>query len=167
MFLSNPQIGTYYRTKEDIYTETMAWKVPAIHEEKIQNRHSRFDTGDEMTQTGWPEKQTEVKDFIWGTGREALYQMTRAEYKTELYKLAIKNLIRRIKEYFLPKRNMYRNRFEFFWTKETETETPEAFWRRLIGNEKECNLETLTGEELRISKFMTVITDKKLRDKLQ
>ena len=93
--------------------------------------------------------------------------MTRAEYKTELDKIAIKDLIRLINEYFLPKRNMYHNRVDFFWTKETKTETPEDFWRRLIGNEKECKFETLTGEELRISKLMTVITDKKLRDKLQ
>ena len=43
---------------------------------------------------------------------------------------------------------------------------PEDFWRRLIEFEKECNFENITAEELLISKFMTAITDKKLRDKL-
>ena len=44
-----------------------------------------------MTQTGWPEKQTEVENCIWGIGPEAMYQMTRAEYKTEQDKIPIKD----------------------------------------------------------------------------
>ena len=55
---------------------------------------------------------------------------------------------------------------ELFWTKQTEAQTPEDFWRRLIEIGKECNFESITAEELLISKFMTAITDKKLRDKL-
>ena len=98
--------------------------------------------------------------------------MTRAEYKNEPDKIAIKDLliiliiIRLFIEHFLPKRNVYHNRGEFFWTKQTETETPEDFWRRLIKIERECNFETITAEGPLISKFMTAITDKKLRDKL-
>ena len=49
--------------------------------------------GAEMTQTAWPEKQTEVReDFIRGIGSEVLYQMIRAGYKTEPDKMAIKDL---------------------------------------------------------------------------
>ena len=92
--------------------------------------------------------------------------MTRAEYKTDPDKIAIKDLIPLFNEYFLPKRNTYHNRGEVFWSKKTETETPEDFWRRLIEIEKECNFENITAEELLISKFMTAITDRKLRDKL-
>ena len=54
----------------------------------------------------------------------------------------------------------------FFWAKQTEDETPEEFWRRLIEFEKECNFTTISAEELLISKYMTAITDKKLRDKI-
>ena len=123
--------------------------------------------GEDMTQADWATKENQVQDdFIWGIGPEALYQMTRAEYKTEPDKIAIKELFRLFNEYFLPKRNTYHNRGEFFWTKQTESETPEDFWRRLIEIEKECNFESITAEELLISKFMTAITDKKLRDKL-
>ena len=64
----------------------------------------------EMTKTGWPEKQTEVhEDFIRGIGPKALYQMTRAKYKTEPDKKEIKDLIRLFNAYFLPKRNVYHN----------------------------------------------------------
>ena len=58
--------------------------------------------------------------------------MTRAEYKTEPDKIAIKELIRLLNEYFLRKRNTYHNGREIFWTKQTESETPKNFWRRLI-----------------------------------
>ena len=76
-----------------------------------------------MTHNCWTEKETEVQeDFIWGRGPEALYQMTRAEYKTEQDKIAVKDLIRLFNEYFLPKRNSYHNRGGFVWTKQTETE---------------------------------------------
>ena len=93
--------------------------------------------GAEMTQTGWSGKETEIQeDFIWGIGPDALYQMTRAENKTEPDKIAEKDLIRLFNEYFLPKRNTYHNRGEFFWTRQTESETPEDFWRRLIEIEK-------------------------------
>ena len=123
--------------------------------------------GEDMTQADWATKENQVQDdFMWGIGPEALYQTTRAEYKTEPDKIAIKELIRLFNEYFLPKRNTYNNRGEFFWTKQTESETPEDFWRRLIEIEKECNFESITAEEFFISKFMTAITDKKLRDKL-
>ena len=80
--------------------------------------------------------------------------------------IAVKDPIRILNEYFLPKRNSYHNRGEFFWTKQTETETPEDFWRRLIETEKECTFEGITAEDLLISKHMTAITDTKLRDKL-
>ena len=143
----------------------MVGKIPAIYEKKIQNGHCI--RGEEMTQNEWATKENQIQDnFIWGIGPEALYQMTRAEYKTDPVKIAIKDLIRLFNEYFLPKRNTYHNRGEFFWTKQTEAETPEDFWPRLIEIEKECNFESITVEELLISKFMTAITDKKLRDKL-
>ena len=66
----------------------------------------------------------------------------------------------------MPKRNTYHNRGDCFWAKQTEDETPEEFWRRLIEIEKECNFNAISAEELLISKYKTAITDKKLRDKI-
>ena len=66
----------------------------------------------------------------------------------------------------MPKRNTYHNRGDFFWAKQTEDETPKEFWRRLIEIEKECNFNAISAEELLISKYMTAITDKNLRDKI-
>ena len=123
--------------------------------------------GEDVTETGWTGKEKAIQeDFIWGVGPEALYQITRAEYKTDPDSIKIEDLIRLFLEYYLPKRNTYHNRGDFFWAKQTEEETPEDFWRRLIEIEKECNFNIITAEDLLISKYMTAITDKKLRDKL-
>ena len=145
----------------------MVGKIPAIYEKKIQNGHCGTNPGRRNDAKRMGHKKNQIQDdFIWCIGPEALYQMTRAEYKTDPDKIAIKDLIRLFNEYFLLKRNTYHNRGEFFWTKQTEAETPEDFWRRLIEMEKECNFESITAEKFFISKFMTAITDKKLRDKL-
>ena len=38
--------------------------------------------GENMTDSGWSEKEQAIQeDFLWGVGPEALYQITRAEYK--------------------------------------------------------------------------------------
>ena len=99
-------------------------------------------------------------------GAEALYQITRGEYKTEPDSIKILDLIRLFTEFYMPKRNTYHNRGNFFWAKQTKEETPEEFWRRLIEIEKECNFNTISAEEQLISKYMTTITIKKLRDKI-
>ena len=120
-------------------------------------------TGEEVTEFGWSGKEKDIQeDFIWGVGPEALYQITRAKYKTEPDSIKIKNLIRLFAGYYLPKRNTYHNR----GPKQTEEESPEEFWRRIIEIEKECNFNTISAKEILISKYMMAITDKKLRDKL-
>ena len=99
-------------------------------------------------------------------GPEALYQITRAEYKTEPDSKKVKELIRLLTEFYMLKRNTYHNRGDFFWAKQTEEETTEEFWRLLIEIEKECNFNTISVKELLISKYMTAVIDKKLRDKI-
>ena len=122
--------------------------------------------GENITDANWNGKEQAIQeDFIWGVGPEALYQITTAEYKTELDSIKVKDLIRLFTEFYMPKRNTYHNRGDFFWAKQTEDETPEEFWRRLIEIEKECNFNAISAEELLISKYMTAVTDKKVRDK--
>ena len=86
--------------------------------------------------------------YSFCTGPDALYQMTRAEYKIEPNHIAVKDHIRLFNEYILQKPNTYHNRGVFFRTRQTESETPENFWRRLIDIENECAFEGITGEDL-------------------
>ena len=72
--------------------------------------------GEDITEIGWTaEKEASIQeDFIWEVKPEALYQITRAEYKTEPDNIKIKDLIRLYTEHYLPKRNTYRNRGDLF-----------------------------------------------------
>ena len=70
------------------------------HDKKLFDmlKKYRTNTGAEMTQKGWAEKEAEIQeDFIWGMGPEALYQIIRADYKTDPDKMATKDLFRPFK----------------------------------------------------------------------
>ena len=92
-------------------------------------------------------------------GPEALYQITRAEYKTEPDRIKVKEFIRLFTKFYMPKKYIYHNRRDFVWAKQTEEETPEEFRRRLNEIETACNFNTISTEELLISKYTTAITD--------
>ena len=66
----------------------------------------------------------------------------------------------------MPRRNTYHSRGDFFWAKQEDNETPEEHWRKLVSLEKNCEFKDIKQEDLLISKFITSITDKKLREKL-
>ena len=82
--------------------------------------------------------------------------------------MKIDRLIKLFKEQYLPKRNTLYSRGDFFWAKQKSTETPEEHWKNLIGIEENCDFPNtgIKPADLLISKFITSITDEKLRDKL-
>ena len=109
--------------------------------------------GEDITDTGWTGKEQIIQEDFRGVRPEELYQITKAEYKTEPDSIKVKDLIPLFAEFYFPKRNTNHNRGDFFfWAKQTEEETPEDFWRRLIEIEKECNFNTISAEESLISK---------------
>ena len=66
----------------------------------------------------------------------------------------------------MPKRNFYYSRGDFLWVEQEGNETPEEHWRKLVSPEKNCEFKNIKQEDLLISKFITSITDKKLRKNL-
>ena len=56
--------------------------------------------GEDVTDIGWTGKEQIIQeDFLWGVGPEALYQLTRAEYKTEPDSIKVKDSIRLFQPY--------------------------------------------------------------------
>ena len=56
---------------------------------------------EDVKASGWTGREKAIQeDFIWGVGPEALYQITRAEYRTEPDSIKIKDLIRLFTEYY-------------------------------------------------------------------
>ena len=86
---------------------------------------------EDVTDTGCTGKEQLIQeDFIWGVGPEALYQISRAEFKTEPDSIKIKEMIKLFTEPYLPITNTHDNRGVFCWAKQTEEGRPEEFWRK-------------------------------------
>ena len=123
---------------------------------------------DDTVPTGetWNTKEPEIRqDFIWGAGPSAIEIITKGEFNTDPDTITTDKLIQLFKEYYITKRNTYHSRGDFFWAKQ-ENETPEEHWKKLITLEKNCEFKDIKQENLLKSKFITSITDKKLREKL-
>ena len=145
-----PNAPNFEAITEDLHIETMARKISAIHEEKTQNRHSRTDTGsrnDTNRLVGKANRST--RRLHLGHWPKSIVSNDTGSIQnwTGL------NSDQRLETTIQPIWNVYHNRGEFFWTKQTETETPEHFWRSMIEIERECKVETKTAEEQLISNF--------------
>ena len=115
----------------------------------------------------WTAKEPEIRqDFIWGAEPSAIETITKGEFNTDPDTINAERLIQLFKDYYMPKRNTYHSREDFFWAKQEDNETPEEHWRKLVSLEKNCEFKDIKQEDLLISKFITSITDKKLRKKL-
>ena len=66
----------------------------------------------------------------------------------------------------MSKRNTFHSRGDFCSAKQEENETPEEHWKKLITLERTCQFKDIKQEDLLLSKIITSITDKKLREKL-
>ena len=62
-------------------------------------------------------------------------------------------LIQLFREYYMPKRNTYHSRGDFFSAKQEENETPEEHWKKLITLEKTCDFKDIKQEDLLISAY--------------
>ena len=119
------------------------------------------------TSNRWTKKEPEIRqDRIWGAGPSAIENITKREFNTEPDTIDTERLLQLFKDYYMPKRNIYRSRGDFFWAKQEKNETSEEHWRKLVSLEKKCEFKDIKQEDLLISKCITSITDKQLREKL-
>ena len=88
------------------------------------------------------------------------------EFNTDPDTIKTEKLVQLFKDYYMPKRNTYHNRGDFFWAKQEDNETLEDHWRKLVSLAGNCEFKIIKQEDLLISKFIDSIIDKKLREKL-
>ena len=75
-------------------------------------------------------------------------------------------IIQLFKDYYMPKQTTYHICGDFL-VETRRKRNPEEHWRKLVKSlEKNCEFKDVKPEELLFSKFITNITDKKLREKL-
>ena len=117
-------------------------------------RKYRMDIGElllvvENTQKGSSEKEGDTQDnFMWDIGPEEVHQRTRAQNRIKLDKLPVKHLIRLRNKHLLPKRINIKIRQNIFWTKQTKTERPQDFWRKLIGIDNRNHRQKASRKQL-------------------
>ena len=84
----------------------------------------------------------------------------------ELKDISRQELLRLFKKTFLPTRNVFHSRAQFFKIKRKDGETLDEYWKRLVDIERKCEFNTITPEDIITYKFAASINDKKARDKL-
>ena len=61
------------------------------------------------------DKKPEIRqDFIWGAGPSTIETITKGEFNTDPDTINTEKLIQLLKDYYMPKRNNYHSREDFF-----------------------------------------------------
>ena len=119
------------------------------------------------TSNKWTDEEPEIRqNLIWGAGPSAIENITKGEFNTDPDTIDTERLLQLFKDYYMPKRNTYHSRGDFFWAKQEENESPDEHWRKLVSLETNCEFKDIKQEDILISNFITSITDKRLLEKL-
>ena len=65
---------------------------------------------------------------------------------------------------FLPTRNVFHSRAQFFNIKQEDNETLDEDWKKLVDIKRKCEFNRITPEEIITYKFAATINDTKARD---
>ena len=105
-------------------------------------------------------------DVTWALGKKAEHEIMRGQWGRELKDVNQPKLLTFFKKTFLPARNLFHSRAQFFNMKQEDSETLDKYWKRLVDIERKCDSGTITAEDIITYKFASTIKDKKARDKL-
>ena len=99
-----------------------------------------------------------IKDlFIWALGESAMTEMTRTVRDKDPNKMDNNQLYSLFRLHFIPERNKFHSRADFFGITREKHETAEDVWTRILHVEKNCEFKNVTPAELLASKFLSVI----------
>ena len=104
-------------------------------------------------------------DVIWALGPNAKHEIMRGQWGKELKDISLQEMLKLFKKTFLPARNIFHSRAQFFNIKQEEGETLDEYWKKLVDIERKCEFGNITPEDIITYKFAASINDKKARDK--
>ena len=117
-------------------------------------------TDGEILQNYRDDLEHRIKDlFIWALGKSAITEMTRTVRDNDPNKMDINQLYSLFLLHFIPERNEFQRRADFFRITTEKHETAEDVWTRILQVEKNCELENVTPAELIASKFLSVVNE--------
>ena len=100
-------------------------------------------------------------DVIWALGPMAKHEIMRGQWGKELRDISLQELLKLFKKTFLPTRNIFHNRAQFFNIKQEDNETLDEYWKKLVDIERKCEFNNITPEDIITYKFAATINDKK------
>ena len=104
-------------------------------------------------------------DVIWALGLKAKHEIMKGQWGRELKDVDLSELLKLFKKTFIPVRNVFHSRAQFFNIKQEGNETFDEYWKRLVDIERKCEFNRITTEDIITYKFASTINDKKARDK--
>ena len=104
-------------------------------------------------------------DVLWALGPKAKHEIIRGQWGKKLKDIDLPELLKLFKKTFIPARNVFQSRAQFFNIQQEENETLDEYWKRLVDIERKCEFNSITPEEIITYKFAATIKDKKAQDK--
>ena len=105
-----------------------------------------------------PQFRDELEDiFIWALGEAAVTGMTKTVRDTDPHMMSINQLYALFRLHFIPERNKFHSRADFFGITREPNETAEDVWTRILQTEKNCEFDKVTPAELIASKCSSLI----------
>ena len=75
-------------------------------------------------------------DVIWALGPKPKHEIMRGQWGRELKCVKIQELLKLFKKTFMPARNAFHSRAQFFNVKQEDGETLDDYWKRLVDIER-------------------------------
>ena len=119
---------------------------------------NRMTTNKEILEEYREELEIKMNDFfIWSLGEEAVTEMTKTKRDNDPNKMNINQLYSLFRLHFIPDRNKFHSRVDFFGIIREPNETAEDVWTRIPQTQKNCEFDNVTPAELIASKFLSLI----------
>ena len=82
--------------------------------------------------------QNKIKaDLSWSLGPKAKYEIMRGQWGREFKDLSLNETISLFKKIFIPARNTFHSRGQFFNAKQEPNETMDEYWKKISGDRTE------------------------------
>ena len=82
-------------------------------------------------------------DVNWALWPEAKHEIMRGQWGRELKDVDLQELLKLFKKTFIPARNVFHSRAQFFNIKQEDNETLDEYWKRLVDIEGKCEFNRI------------------------
>ena len=100
-------------------------------------------------------------DVIWALDPKAKHEIMKGQWGRELKDVDLSQLLKLFKKTFIPARDIFHSRAQFFNIKQDDNETLDEYWKRLVDIERKCEFNRITAEDIITYSFAATINDKK------